>query len=85
MLMGTSLPVNTLVKVKEGLLRQRELEIDRYTNISSLYVNTRAHTCMCSCGFIGFKLTTGNYVLSSVCKTTYVETYLKFDPNNMFV
>ncbi|XP_040921031.1 centrosomal protein of 85 kDa-like isoform X2 [Toxotes jaculatrix] len=28
-LMGTSLPVNTLVKVKEGLLRQRELEIDR--------------------------------------------------------
>ncbi|XP_039981419.1 centrosomal protein of 85 kDa-like isoform X2 [Xiphias gladius] len=29
MLMGTSLPVNTLVKVKEGLLRQRELEIDR--------------------------------------------------------
>ncbi|XP_027132740.1 centrosomal protein of 85 kDa-like isoform X3 [Larimichthys crocea] len=29
MLMGTSLPVNTLVKVKEGLLRQKELEIDR--------------------------------------------------------
>ncbi|XP_029281575.1 centrosomal protein of 85 kDa-like isoform X2 [Cottoperca gobio] len=29
MLMGTSLPVNSLVKVKEGLLRQRELEIDR--------------------------------------------------------
>ncbi|XP_055362225.1 centrosomal protein of 85 kDa-like isoform X2 [Betta splendens] len=29
MLLGTSLPVNTLVKVKEGLLRQRELEIDR--------------------------------------------------------
>ncbi|XP_076612228.1 centrosomal protein of 85 kDa-like isoform X2 [Chaetodon auriga] len=29
MLMGTSLPLNTLVKVKEGLLRQRELEIDR--------------------------------------------------------
>ncbi|XP_070705414.1 centrosomal protein of 85 kDa-like isoform X2 [Pempheris klunzingeri] len=29
MLMGTSLPVTTLVKVKEGLLRQRELEIDR--------------------------------------------------------
>ncbi|XP_070782285.1 centrosomal protein of 85 kDa-like [Enoplosus armatus] len=29
MLMGTSLPVNTLVKVEEGLLRQRELEIDR--------------------------------------------------------
>ncbi|XP_022593687.1 centrosomal protein of 85 kDa-like isoform X2 [Seriola dumerili] len=29
MLTGTSLPVNTLVKVKEGLLRQRELEIDR--------------------------------------------------------
>ncbi|XP_037606220.1 centrosomal protein of 85 kDa-like [Sebastes umbrosus] len=29
MLMGTSLPINTLVKVKEGLLRQRELEIDR--------------------------------------------------------
>ncbi|XP_026196693.1 centrosomal protein of 85 kDa-like isoform X2 [Anabas testudineus] len=29
MLMGTSLPVNTLVKVKEGLLRQRELEINR--------------------------------------------------------
>ncbi|KAI7800134.1 centrosomal protein of 85 kDa-like isoform X1 [Triplophysa rosa] len=26
---GTSLPVNTLVKIKEGLLRQRELEIDR--------------------------------------------------------
>lgn len=30
MLMETSLPVTTLVKVKEGLLRQRELEIDRY-------------------------------------------------------
>ncbi|XP_051234517.1 centrosomal protein of 85 kDa-like isoform X1 [Dicentrarchus labrax] len=29
MLIGTTLPVNTLVKVKEGLLRQRELEIDR--------------------------------------------------------
>lgn len=29
MLMGTSLPINTLVKVKEGLLRQRELEIDK--------------------------------------------------------
>ncbi|XP_049446622.1 centrosomal protein of 85 kDa-like isoform X2 [Epinephelus fuscoguttatus] len=29
MLMGSSLPVNTLVKVKEGLLRQRELEIER--------------------------------------------------------
>ncbi|KAM9339626.1 centrosomal protein of 85 kDa-like [Symphorus nematophorus] len=29
MLMGSSLPVTTLVKVKEGLLRQRELEIDR--------------------------------------------------------
>ncbi|XP_059212547.1 centrosomal protein of 85 kDa-like isoform X2 [Centropristis striata] len=29
MLMGSSLPVNALVKVKEGLLRQRELEIDR--------------------------------------------------------
>ncbi|CAL8314736.1 unnamed protein product [Lota lota] len=29
MLSGTSLPVNTLVKIKEGLLRQRELEIDR--------------------------------------------------------
>ncbi|KAG7239164.1 hypothetical protein INR49_029915 [Caranx melampygus] len=29
MLSGTSLPVTTLVKVKEGLLRQRELEIDR--------------------------------------------------------
>uniref|UniRef100_A0A8C2HB99 Centrosomal protein 85, like n=1 Tax=Cyprinus carpio TaxID=7962 RepID=A0A8C2HB99_CYPCA len=29
MLGGTSLPVNTLVKIKEGLLRQRELEIDR--------------------------------------------------------
>lgn len=29
MLAGTSLPVNTLVKIKEGLLRQRELEIDR--------------------------------------------------------
>ncbi|XP_030261810.1 centrosomal protein of 85 kDa-like isoform X3 [Sparus aurata] len=29
MLMGTSLSVNTLVKVKEGLLGQRELEIDR--------------------------------------------------------
>ncbi|KAK5853338.1 hypothetical protein PBY51_007132 [Eleginops maclovinus] len=28
-LMGTSLPVHTLVKVKEGLLRQRELEIER--------------------------------------------------------
>ncbi|KAA0701523.1 Centrosomal protein of 85 kDa-like [Triplophysa tibetana] len=28
-LSGTSLPVNTLVKIKEGLLRQRELEIDR--------------------------------------------------------
>nr|XP_046147504.1 centrosomal protein of 85 kDa-like isoform X1 [Oncorhynchus gorbuscha] len=26
---GASLPVNTLVKIKEGLLRQRELEIDR--------------------------------------------------------
>lgn len=32
MLSGTSLPVATLVKVKEGLLRQRELEIDRYHN-----------------------------------------------------
>ncbi|XP_036437980.1 centrosomal protein of 85 kDa-like isoform X2 [Colossoma macropomum] len=29
MLGGTALPVNTLVKIKEGLLRQRELEIDR--------------------------------------------------------
>nr|XP_683028.4 centrosomal protein of 85 kDa-like isoform X2 [Danio rerio] len=29
MLSGASLPVNTLVKIKEGLLRQRELEIDR--------------------------------------------------------
>ncbi|XP_044025584.1 centrosomal protein of 85 kDa-like isoform X2 [Siniperca chuatsi] len=29
MLMGTSLPVNALAKVEEGLLRQRELEIDR--------------------------------------------------------
>ncbi|KAM7367505.1 hypothetical protein PAMP_013797 [Pampus punctatissimus] len=29
MLIGTSLPVNTLVKVKEELLRQRGLEIDR--------------------------------------------------------
>ncbi|XP_042358945.1 centrosomal protein of 85 kDa-like isoform X2 [Plectropomus leopardus] len=29
MVMGSSLPVNTLVKVKEGLLRQRELEIER--------------------------------------------------------
>uniref|UniRef100_UPI0037E7850F centrosomal protein of 85 kDa-like isoform X2 n=1 Tax=Semicossyphus pulcher TaxID=241346 RepID=UPI0037E7850F len=29
MLMQSSLPVNALVKVKEGLLRQRELEIDR--------------------------------------------------------
>ncbi|XP_051501371.1 centrosomal protein of 85 kDa-like isoform X1 [Myxocyprinus asiaticus] len=29
MMSGTSLPVNTLVKIKEGLLRQRELEIDR--------------------------------------------------------
>ncbi|KAM6964807.1 centrosomal protein of 85 kDa-like [Aplochiton taeniatus] len=29
MLAGASLPVNTLVKIKEGLLRQRELEIDR--------------------------------------------------------
>ncbi|CAB1340319.1 unnamed protein product [Coregonus sp. 'balchen'] len=29
MLGGASLPVNTLVKIKEGLLRQRELEIDR--------------------------------------------------------
>ncbi|KAI4895690.1 hypothetical protein NFI96_024782 [Prochilodus magdalenae] len=29
MLGGTTLPVNTLVKIKEGLLRQRELEIDR--------------------------------------------------------
>ncbi|XP_018598017.1 centrosomal protein of 85 kDa-like isoform X2 [Scleropages formosus] len=29
MLSGTALPVNTLVKIKEGLLRQRELEIDR--------------------------------------------------------
>ncbi|KAG9283055.1 centrosomal protein of 85 kDa-like isoform X1 [Astyanax mexicanus] len=29
MLGGTGLPVNTLVKIKEGLLRQRELEIDR--------------------------------------------------------
>ncbi|XP_054473945.1 centrosomal protein of 85 kDa-like isoform X2 [Anoplopoma fimbria] len=29
MLMGTSIPINSLVKVKEGLLRQRELEIDR--------------------------------------------------------
>ncbi|KAI3364018.1 hypothetical protein L3Q82_010780, partial [Scortum barcoo] len=29
MLMGSSLPVNTLVKVKEGLLKQRELEINR--------------------------------------------------------
>ncbi|XP_067337559.1 centrosomal protein of 85 kDa-like isoform X2 [Channa argus] len=29
MLMGTSFPVTTLVKLKEGLLRQRELEIDR--------------------------------------------------------
>ncbi|XP_077103201.1 centrosomal protein of 85 kDa-like isoform X2 [Siphateles boraxobius] len=29
MLSGTTLPVNTLVKIKEGLLRQRELEIDR--------------------------------------------------------
>ncbi|KAM3838002.1 centrosomal protein of 85 kDa-like, partial [Diretmus argenteus] len=29
MLSGTSLPVNTLVKIKEGLLRQREMEIDR--------------------------------------------------------
>ncbi|XP_056150542.1 centrosomal protein of 85 kDa-like [Lampris incognitus] len=28
-LSGTSLSVNTLVKIKEGLLRQRELEIDR--------------------------------------------------------
>ncbi|XP_041662033.1 centrosomal protein of 85 kDa-like isoform X2 [Cheilinus undulatus] len=28
-LMQSSLPVNTLVKLKEGLLRQRELEIDR--------------------------------------------------------
>ncbi|XP_026174336.1 centrosomal protein of 85 kDa-like isoform X2 [Mastacembelus armatus] len=29
MLMGASLPANTLVKIKEGLLRKRELEIDR--------------------------------------------------------
>jgi len=29
-LLGASLPVNTLMKVKEGLLRQRELEINRY-------------------------------------------------------
>ncbi|XP_027011233.1 centrosomal protein of 85 kDa-like isoform X2 [Tachysurus fulvidraco] len=29
MLGGAPLPVNTLVKIKEGLLRQRELEIDR--------------------------------------------------------
>ncbi|XP_031437914.1 centrosomal protein of 85 kDa-like isoform X2 [Clupea harengus] len=29
MLGGSPLPVNTLVKIKEGLLRQRELEIDR--------------------------------------------------------
>ncbi|XP_076127806.1 centrosomal protein of 85 kDa-like isoform X2 [Alosa pseudoharengus] len=29
MLGGAALPVNTLVKIKEGLLRQRELEIDR--------------------------------------------------------
>ncbi|TDH00156.1 hypothetical protein EPR50_G00185130 [Perca flavescens] len=29
MLIGASLPVKTLVKVKEGLLRQRELEIER--------------------------------------------------------
>ncbi|XP_069017833.1 centrosomal protein of 85 kDa-like isoform X1 [Embiotoca jacksoni] len=29
MLLGTSLPINTVVKVKQGLLRQRELEIDR--------------------------------------------------------
>lgn len=39
MLLGTSLPVNTLVKVKEGLLRQRELEIDRYCSIThTLYM-----------------------------------------------
>lgn len=29
MLQGTSHFVNTLVKVKEGMLRQKELEIDR--------------------------------------------------------
>lgn len=40
MLMGTSLPVNTLVKVKEGLLRQRELEIDRYCK-----KHTYTYTC----------------------------------------
>ncbi|CAK6970171.1 centrosomal protein of 85 kDa-like [Scomber scombrus] len=42
MLMGTSLPVNTLVKVKEGLLRQRELEIDRQKQqILQLHVRIR--------------------------------------------
>lgn len=42
MLMGTSLPVTTLVKVKEGLLRQRELEIDRYLSAVILAQFTHA-------------------------------------------
>jgi len=37
MLSGTSLPVNTLVKIKEGLLRQRELEIDRWVNNTTFW------------------------------------------------
>ncbi|XP_041814402.1 centrosomal protein of 85 kDa-like isoform X2 [Chelmon rostratus] len=42
MLMGTPLPLNTLVKVKEGLLRQRELEIDRQKQqILQLHVRIR--------------------------------------------
>ena len=40
MLMGTSLSVNTLVKVKEGLLGQRELEIDRYCRTFSKTLRT---------------------------------------------
>lgn len=40
MLMGTSLSVNTLVKVKEGLLGQRELEIDRYCRTYSETLRT---------------------------------------------
>nr|XP_046228293.1 centrosomal protein of 85 kDa-like isoform X3 [Scatophagus argus] len=42
MVVGTSLPVKTLMKVKEELLRQRELEIDRQKQqILQLYVRIR--------------------------------------------
>lgn len=36
MMMGSSLPEDVVLKVKEGLLRQRELEINRYSTCTTV-------------------------------------------------